>query len=1262
MKYKLNPSYHGGSVVKLLNKFFNFICIFIFILNLFHPSTINAYCFYNNSQDNPVIEVDVYSNSGNANLYKGMSEYATNIFTAVFFVFTGIVGSAKESTFLVGKEAAAIMAEQAAKEAAIKIATKAAEKAGATVSEQALKEIGEQAAKEAGKALAEKAAAAAGKTISRQAAELLENSKQQIANLVDTTKQNIKDAANTAVENLKKVPNVPSAIKTKVLQFAEDAKNLTADQVKQAIVAQARFAKTGVTDFLNKSTNEQAKVLSDKVFDVSNVGAVVAPVGEVVAGTKGNVKAAKAFNIANRIFNDLTMPGSDLQELFDLLGAKVAHHEIATGESACWNWKDIQNQLSHPTILASIASLGTQKGTKNIGSLYFEVTDGAGATLYNGDLIIFCSIEFNDTGTIKQSFPFLDNKGREYWKLLQDGFTQGYYLNPYVLPSLIGAEDFRAFNAVAANNIDDLQQAIHDKANLNNNYLSLKFSNTVFAFIGKTPLHLATKNKNIAMINALLAAGANPNMTTMTITGANEFMPAAAFDSAQLQREISMTISGTGNPYPTGITPFTMALANKNKEIINLFLPKLTTWCSTDVSSYLPQVKTGPYFGGLAIGSSSMPELLNFPSTLSNGNANCGTPYLNFNAQEIIKTKPMDLDKALALYKAAFSNTDLNTTISVAFQGIVTNMVINGTTLLHTLIQKHQDPDSNFKQSQEILITALLWGGAKPTIKDQNGQTALDLATQLKDSQIIALINNTVIHKNMRDNAYTQRMQQFPNEKKAIEFLITLQETDTLSAAVERNDLNSVNSLIKNGISVNILSNGLTPLHRAVIKSNAAMVQALIAAGANRSCFAKWWPDYQYKTAYEIAQQLNNPDIIAIFDDLNKKEAAAQAARIAAQQKADGDKCSSFYDYLNNVYINNDTVAFSSDTEPYKNLMQFLQHSTNVNGLGKDNNTLLHAAIMLRTLPVINVNAQQVIMALLANGADATIKNNNGQSPLDLAIKYDPSFSLDRILRQYPNLQSVADASKASQTSAVSTQDAKQCQTFYDFLNNGYKNNYLDPTTFAKLMKWLNTSTNVNGLCAVNNTLLHAAIMLHTVYAQAQPAAMLIQKLLAKGADATIKNNNGETPLNLAIRVDPWSRDQILQKYPHLQQVATKTVQKQDAAQCKLYYNSLTAAYNNRYFTPSTFYGEFMNWLKSSTNINALCTDNNTLLHAAIKLNTIYPMQKNAQDFIKTLLARGADVAIKNINGETPLDLAKRVDSWSRDQILQKYPNLGKKC
>lgn len=63
--------------------------------------------------------------------------------------------------------------------------------------------------------------------------------------------------------------------------------------------------------------------------------------------------------------------------------------------------------------------------------------------------------------------------------------------------------------------------------------------------------------------------------------------------------------------------------------------------------------------------------------------------------------------------------------------------------------------------------------------------------------------------------------------------------------------------------------------------------------------------------------------------------------------------------------------------------------------------------------------------------------------------------------------------------------------------------------------------------------------MLHTNRATEGVAEGIIEQLLKKGADVTIKNNKGETALALAKWAantygDKWSRNQILQKYPHL--------------------------------------------------------------------------------------------------------------------------------
>ena len=91
--------------------------------------------------------------------------------------------------------------------------------------------------------------------------------------------------------------------------------------------------------------------------------------------------------------------------------------------------------------------------------------------------------------------------------------------------------------------------------------MSLNIAGIDYAFIGKTPLHQAVKNENIAMIKELIAAGADPNVTSMKEVGAKDFMPEAVFDSDQLRHEKQISTR-----VPTGITPFTMALAKQNKE------------------------------------------------------------------------------------------------------------------------------------------------------------------------------------------------------------------------------------------------------------------------------------------------------------------------------------------------------------------------------------------------------------------------------------------------------------------------------------------------------------------------------------------------------------------------------------------------------------------------------------------------------------------------------------------------------------------------
>ena len=977
MKYKLNPSYHGGYLVKLLKQFFKFICIFFFIINLAQPSTINAYCFYNYSQD-PLLKVTVYSSRNNADVYKGFSKYFTEAFTYGFYVFTGGIDLLAGSAVGLGKEAAAQLAEFAIKDAAETAAKNAAKKAGEEITEQAIKEAGAKAVQEAAEKAASKVAANIDKNLAQK--------------FVETTRQKIINQAAAAAENLKKFPNLPAKLKTQVNQFVQNAKNLTTEQVQQIILSSAKDAKTTAIK----------GVKNMDVFDWANVGLVATTGGQVAASSAGAAKAVEVFNIANRIFTDLTTPGAAVQELFDLLGIKLAYHEIPTGGSACWNWKDIQKQLSHPTILTDIITFGTAKGIKNVGALYFEVEGSDGKHLYSGTLVIFCGLSFDGTPTakptVKQFYPFLDDKGKEHWELLSDGFDKGYYLNPYILPSLSNAEDICAFEAASSGNLTALKKAIKNKANLNNNYLSLNIAGVDDAFIGKTPLHIAVKNKNIACIKELLAAGADPNITSIKEVGANDFMPEAVFDSDQLryEKQISTRV-------PTGITPFTMALAKQNKEIVRLLLPKVkNVWLAN----------------------------MSFPPNPVYGN------YLNFDPRNMTESKPYDLDKAFQLAKQAYDLIEsitagritagladdtyvLNTlddTWAITTYPVL-NILIDGQTLLHAAIAKKHE-QLTMPYGMTSIIARLLQIGATPMTKNIAGQTALDLANTVGDSKIAGAITNIdlktgavknpafVVNPEYQLNPllalysqYKPRMKAFSNEKKAYEFLLDLADTDSLSAAVEHNDITTVKQLIKNGSKVNVISNGKTPLQRAILKGSTALAEELVNAGASPAVGTPWYDD-----AYTIAQQLHNKELIIFFDNITQKEKAAWNKKQAVALKDDNYYCSFYCGYFTIWYNNRQT-----DIGILQKFYQWLWTTKTVNGLCQNNNTLLHAAIMLHTNRATEGVAEGIIEQLLKKGADVTIKNNKGETALALAKwaanTYGDKWSRNQILQKYPHLK-----------------------------------------------------------------------------------------------------------------------------------------------------------------------------------------------------------------------------------------------------------------
>jgi len=149
------------------------------------------------------------------------------------------------------------------------------------------------------------------------------------------------------------------------------------------------------------------------------------------------------------------------------------------------------------------------------------------------------------------------------------------------------------------------------------------------------------------------------------------------------------------------------------------------------------------------------------------------------------------------------------------------------------------------------LVAALLKKGAKPNLKNQQGQTALDIANQKLFTDIIRLFK-------VHNEEFLKWCEQPPyNERDPFGFT-------KLMKACDMGDEKAVNFLLQKDVDVNAMSqNGLTALMIAAYYGHVILVSQLLVKGADVNAASK-----QGNKALDIARKKNYPQIVKILQPL----------------------------------------------------------------------------------------------------------------------------------------------------------------------------------------------------------------------------------------------------------------------------------------------------------------------------------------------------------------------------------------------------------
>jgi len=266
---------------------------------------------------------------------------------------------------------------------------------------------------------------------------------------------------------------------------------------------------------------------------------------------------------------------------------------------------------------------------------------------------------------------------------------------------------------------------------------------------------------------------------------------------------------------------------------------------------------------------------------------------------------------------------------------------------------------------------------------------------------------------------------------------------------------------------------------------------------------------------------------------------------------------------------------------------------------------------------------------LLQKGADPLKKDRRLRNALHIAAQTGQSKFMDSLLK-IPELKRQIDAPDADgQTPLHYACRAGQVEIAQSLIENGanlqlhdadglFPLHYAVASNSARLLSvfvsLIKNKNDWNIQCHdTGETPLHKAIK-----SWAYPAT--IQRLLDLGADTTIMDKRGLTPLHLAVMEGNFLIAEILLDHINLKKIP------------------LDQYRDNRGFTALHYAAEFNAWrifpllLAGGADINAVTTSGDTPLHLAVRARRA--------DIIDLLIAGGANLHLANAAGETPFDIA----------------------
>jgi ankyrin repeat protein len=539
---------------------------------------------------------------------------------------------------------------------------------------------------------------------------------------------------------------------------------------------------------------------------------------------------------------------------------------------------------------------------------------------------------------------------------------------------------------------------------------------------------------------------------------------------------------------------------------------------------------------------------------------------------------------------------------------------INGKTPLFIAVQEHR----------LALIPLLLTSGSEIFAADNVGTTPFDISTRANDGTFNLLITNetinqrdsqgnTMLHCAVTNRANSDQIARILDQRTPVDS--RNREGDTaLHIAVRTNQRESGEYLLIRGASIfSLNSAGENPLYLALGAGNSrewiinsTTITAKDGLGNTMLHYAGEWG-------------LNSaiPIMIRSGIHVDTQNATGQTPLFMATKSENPETLRIFID--NNANLNardslGNTVLHAAVRWNAVNSVSFLLSSgMDINAHSFNGNTPLHDAVIL--------NSPEIESLLIKQKADLESKNVDGNTPLMEAVRCGLLSSIDRL--------SISGADTSTRNTRGDTPlhiavSMERIDIVNILLRTGvsiHARNTRNRTPFQislsispGLVAALLNNNRINIPDDFGNSVLHIALL-------EKSSDDIIRVIINQGARINVVDNNGKTPLRLAVDMEIWSSVKIIA----------------DSGADPF----LTAVDNKSPAEISFIAGEIcIRAIFSGKAINAKDSSGNTILHLAARLGT--------PETISVLFELGANRSIRNIASESPNDIAVR---WNRTEI-----------